>query len=133
LGAQLSPSSTQDFASLSSNEIHMVVAPQNAIVCRIDQDDELSAARICLDHGRGIYSILDGVHDVTVSLGNGVIAGAVLGRMKPKNDNSSNTSPARTNSSAQIATTAAQFEQTLNWYCLLNHIAIDPLILTAPS
>jgi murein DD-endopeptidase MepM/ murein hydrolase activator NlpD len=96
--------------SLTTTELSNVIAPQNAIVSRIEFDEnQTELATLFLDHGRGLYSIISGMSDLTVEIGNGVIAGAVLGKM-PLDKTGSPT--------------------TLIWQCVINGVYINPLILT---
>ena len=87
----------------------VVLAPQQGIVSHIVQPDGFGAS-LCLDHGRGLFSVLHGIQELTVEVGNGVMAGAVLGKI----DASKNTS-----SPAYLA-----------WQCVLNEVNINPLIMT---
>ena len=101
----------QNFVSVTTTELSNIIAPHNAIISRIVFDESSpELATIFLDHGRGLYSIISGVSDVTVETGNGVVAGAVLGKMPSDKANS----PA-----------------TLVWQCVINGVYVNPLILTA--
>ena len=101
----------QNYVSLTTTELGAVSAPQNAIVSRIVMDQgPRSLATVFLDHGRGLYSIITGLSDISVETGNGVIAGAVIGKL-----------PAGTDSSAPAV---------LIWQCQLNGVYVNPLILT---
>lgn len=93
-----------------------VQAPQNAIISHIELHDS-GTATVYLDHGRGLYSILSGLSDLTVEIGNGVVAGAVLGKMLPINYDQQ----------AQANLTVTPF---LNWQVVMNEIYINPLLLT---
>jgi hypothetical protein len=124
-----SRSVTQDFCSFNTNEIKMVIAPQNGIICRIDQDSENSPARLVIDHGRGVYSVLDGVYDLSIELGNGIVGGAALGRLKPQNDLAGREETDLVDTLTRRPTVTPS-PGTLNWYCLLNSAVVDPMILT---
>jgi hypothetical protein len=101
----------QNYVYLSSAELSIITAPQNAMVSRIIQGPEPEAlATVFLDHGRGVYSILTGVADLSVEVGNGVIAGAIIGRL-PANINNDQYS-------------------TLVWQSIVNGVYVNPLILT---
>ena len=89
------------------NQIGTVVAPHNAIVSRIKTNKQ-DISSIFLDHGRGLYSIINGVTDLSVETGNGVVAGAVLGK-----------SPY---AEGQI--------NYVSWQCVLNGVYIDPALLS---
>lgn len=99
----------QNAVSLTTTELAMAVAPQNAIVSKIEINDT-GIATMFLDHGRGLYSVLEGLKDLTVESGNGVVAGAVLGRL-------ANTKP-----NSEI--------KRLVWQTQLNGSYVNPLILT---
>ena len=99
---------TSNAISIRAGQYSSVLAPQNAIVSNIVMDEQDRAA-VILDHGRGLYSILRGLTDLTIDIGNGVVAGAVLGRL-----------PAQ-----------ADLEQSkLVWQTLLNGVFIDPSLLS---
>lgn len=83
---------SKNFVGLTDTTQGVVIAPQNALISKIEAlsaaegNSELEAplSRIFLDHGRGIYSIISGLTDLTVQVGNGVVAGAVIGRIPPQ-------------------------------------------------
>jgi len=98
--------------SLWAPQYSSVIAPQNAIVSNIVMNEQDLAA-VVLDHGRGLYSILRGLTDLTVDVGNGVVAGAVLGRL-PSLD--------------------PQTQQgKLVWQTMLNGVFVDPNLLIDPN
>ena len=99
----------QNHIKLETTALAPVLAPQNALVTKITTDEE-QLSTIYLDHGRGLYSIISGVADLSVAVGNGVVAGAVLGKLPALNDNAQPT--------------------TLYWQCSLNGALINPLLLT---
>lgn len=99
---------TNNAISVQARQYSSVLAPQNAIISNIVMDQQ-ELATIVLDHGRGLYSILRGLTDLTVDVGNGVVSGAVLGRL-----------PAST-----------EVEQSkLVWQTLLNGVFVDPSLLS---
>ena len=103
----------QDYVSLSTTELSTVSAPSNAIVSRIVFEPSSSRsseplATVFLDHGRGVYSIISGITDLNVEIGNGVVAGAVIGKLPPSD----------------------QTPSTVYWRCSMNGTIINPLILT---
>lgn len=101
----------QNYVYLSSTKLSIITAPQNAMVSRIIQGGEPEAlATVFLDHGRGVYSILSGVADLSVEVGNGIVAGAVIGKLPPS-----------------ISTDQPS---TLVWQCIVNGVYVNPLILT---
>ncbi len=65
---------------LQSSEETVIRSPQNAIVSRV-RTSQAGVSELILDHGRGLFSILSGVANLTVETGNGIVAGAVLGRL----------------------------------------------------
>lgn len=99
---------------IRAEKLSTVVAPQTAIVSKIEIS-ESGLSTVFLDHGRGLYSILAGLSDLTVELGNGIVAGAVIGKLTGP-DNVS------TNESSLIAS-------TLVWQTVMNRTYVDPQIL----
>jgi hypothetical protein len=100
----------QNYVYFSSTELKIVTAPQNAMVSRIIQGPQPEAlATVFLDHGRGVYSILSGVADLSVEVGNGIVAGAVIGKL-PSSLNTDQPS-------------------TLFWQSVVNGVYVNPLIL----
>ena len=101
----------QNYVYLSSTELKIVTAPQNAMVSRIIHGPEPEAlATVFLDHGRGVYSILSGVADLSIEVGNGLVAGAIIGKL-PSSVNTDQPS-------------------TLIWQSVVNGVYVNPLILT---
>ena len=101
----------QNFIYLDSTQIETVLAPQNGIVSRIIQSaDGTETASIFIDHGRGLFSIIGGVQDLTVEVGSGVVAGAVIGKL----------------AAVQVDTQPT----TLIWQTVLNGVYVNPQILT---
>ncbi len=99
---------------IRAEKLSTVVAPQTAIVSKIEVS-ESGTSTVFLDHGRGLYSVLAGLSDLTVELGNGIVAGAVIGKIAgPNND--------PTNESTLIAS-------TLVWQTVMNSTYVDPQIL----
>lgn len=95
--------------SMTTTKLAAVVSPQNAIVTRIDTDSE-DLSTLYLDHGRGLLSILQGITDITVEPGNGVVAGAVLGKLP--------------------ASESPSEPHSLIWQTQLNGAFVNPLLLT---
>ena len=113
-------SESRNFIYLTTTEIATVTAPQNAIISKIietpnktqpQNNDTKTNYTVFLDHGRGIYSILTGVSDLTVETGNGVLAGAVLGKIH--SNDITNKKP-----------------RTLIWQTVLNYAYVNPMLLT---
>lgn len=100
---------SQNLVSLTTTELLTVNAPQNAIVTKIETNKN-GLSTIFLDHGRGLYSVLDGVTDLSVETGNGVVAGAVLGKLPSQVDGNA--------------------IKRLTWQCIINGAYVNPLILT---
>ncbi|NNC99702.1 MAG: peptidoglycan DD-metalloendopeptidase family protein [Gammaproteobacteria bacterium] len=99
----------QNYVSLTTTELATVTAPQNAIVSRVLVEQEPPGlATVFLDHGRGLYSIISGLADLSVEKGNGVVAGAVIGKLPVSQD-----TPAE-----------------LIWQCVINGVYINPLVMT---
>lgn len=101
----------QNYVYLSSTNLSIITAPQNAMVSRIIQGGGSQAlATVFLDHGRGVYSILSGVADLSVEVGNGIVAGAVIGKLP--------------------SSLSADEPSILIWQSIVNGVYINPLILT---
>jgi len=98
----------RNYISLSTTQLITVQAPQNAIVSQLTQNDD-GTSTVFLDHGRGLYSILTGLSDLSIEEGNGINRGAVIGRLAA---NESNRLPSK-----------------LIWQCVLNGVYIDPELL----
>jgi murein DD-endopeptidase MepM/ murein hydrolase activator NlpD len=99
----------QNLVSLTTTELLSVKAPQNAIVTKIETDAN-QISTIFLDHGRGLYSVIGGVTDLSINTGNGVVAGAVIGKLPSQNSN--------------------EEAKQLTWQCILNGVYVNPIILT---
>ena len=99
----------QNLVSLTTTELLSVKAPQNAIVSKIVTHANRTST-IYLDHGRGLYSIIGGLDNLSVETGNGIMAGAVIGKLPAP---TSNGEPKR-----------------LTWQCVLNGVYVNPIILT---
>ena len=99
---------TSNAISIRADQYSSVLAPQNAIVSNIVMDEQ-ELATVVLDHGRGLYSVLRGLTDLTVDIGNGVVSGAVLGRLPAPTD---------------VA------KSKLVWQTQLNGVFVDPSLLS---
>ena len=99
---------------LSTPQVSTVVAPQAAIVSKIDLL-ESGLSTVFLDHGRGLYSILSGLDDITVEVGNGIVAGAVIGKLRA--------------SKTTETTRSSDTDNFLIWQTVINNTYIDPQIL----
>ena len=94
-----------------------------------------------IDHGRGIYSAIDGLYQPTVDIGNGVLKGAMIGRISKPNtkiqlsNNLQKTS--RQASRSRFSDLNREQENTnlrrtsLHWQCLVTGTAVDPRLLLA--
>lgn len=108
--------SIQNQISLETNSIISVRSPENALVSNIiiEKDD---SSTVFLDHGRGLYSVISGITDLNVEIGNGVLNRAVIGKVTPT-----------TNFKKSAVGT-----KTLTWQCILNGIYVNPTILSQLS
>jgi len=104
---------TQNQISFETSSIINVRSPENALVSNVIIEKDESAT-VFLDHGRGLYSVISGITDLNVEIGNGVLSGAVIGKVTPTADFKKST----------VAT------KTLTWQCILNGIYVNPTILT---
>lgn len=100
---------TQNHIMLETTALAPVLAPQNALVTKITIDEN-QLSTIYLDHGRGLFSIISGLRELSVSVGNGVVAGAVLGKLPTLSNNNQ--------------------PSTLYWQCILNGVLVNPMLLT---
>ncbi len=96
----------QNLIATRITQIGTVVAPHNAIVSRIETN-EFDISSVFLDHGRGLYSIIHGITDLSVEIGNGVVGGAVLGKTPYYEGRAS----------------------YVSWQCVMNGVYINPVIL----
>ena len=106
---------TPNAIAINVNKLSSVIAPQTAIISKIETS-EAGVSTVYLDHGRGLYSILSGLSDITIEVGNGVVAGAVIGKL-----------PA-TGKGAETNSTPA--DHTLVWQTVINNAYVDPQVLT---
>ncbi len=100
---------------LQSSEETVIRSPQNAIVSKV-RTDQTGISELVLDHGRGLFSILSGVSDLTVETGNGIVAGAVLGRLKGDDKPTIRQAPAE--------------PPQLIWQTVVNGAYVNPIILS---
>lgn len=107
------PLETPNAVSLITTELASVLSPQSAIVSKIEAMDS-GLKRVFLDHGRGVYSIISGLSDLTIEVSNGIVAGAVIGKLPSGNNNSKTT----TNSKRLI------------WQTVVNGEYVNPLLMT---
>lgn len=99
--------------TVTTTRLGTVVAPQSAIVSKIKQTSDGSYT-VFLDHGRGLYSVISGLDDLTIEIGNGIVAGAVIGKL-----------PSNRNNGKQTMST-----KRLVWQTVLNGTYVNPFILT---
>ena len=92
-----------------------VVSPQSAIVSKI-AISKSGLSTVFLDHGRGLYSILSGLTDLAVEPGNGLVSGAVIGKLRVEQD--------RAHSSSSV------ISKRLIWQTVINKSYVDPQLLT---
>ncbi|MGK0375345.1 MAG: hypothetical protein ACJA2E_001822 [Arenicella sp.] len=100
---------------ISATNLSTVVSPQTAIVSKIRTSD-LGISSVYLDHGRGLYSILSGLSDITVEVGNGLVAGAMIGKLLGVDENAADDS--------------ASAGRILVWQTVINNAYVDPQVLT---
>ncbi|MFT6101097.1 MAG: hypothetical protein ACJAYF_003659 [Arenicella sp.] len=100
---------------ISATELSTVVSPQSAIVSKIATSAS-GVSTVYLDHGRGLYSILSGLSDITVEVGNGVVSGAVIGTLLANDEGALDKS--------------ISADQTLIWQTVINNAYVDPQVLT---
>jgi len=104
---------TQNQIFFETSSIISVRSPENALISNIIIQKDGSST-VFLDHGRGLYSVIGGITDLNVEIGNGVVSGAVIGKVTP---------------AASLKKNAAA-TNTLTWQCILNGIYVNPTILT---
>jgi hypothetical protein len=107
------PLETPNAVSLITTELAPVRSPQSAIVSKIETMDN-GLKRVFLDHGRGVYSIISGLSDLTIEVSNGIVAGAVIGKL-PSGNNNANT---------------ANNSKRLIWQTVMNGEYVNPLLMT---
>jgi len=100
---------------LQSSEETVVRSPQNAIVSKV-RTNQAGISELVLDHGRGLFSVLSGVSDLTVETGNGIVAGAVLGRLIDVNRPTIRQAPVE--------------RPKLVWQTVVNGAYVNPMILS---
>jgi len=101
----------QNLVYLDQNQTIDIHAPQNAIISNI-KTDRNGKSTVYLDHGRGLYSVITGLHETTVKIGKGVLSGAVIGKVSPVSNTSNNAI------------------QRITWQCIMNGAFVNPIILT---
>jgi hypothetical protein len=99
---------------VSATELSTVISPQTAIVSKIETSAS-GISTVYLDHGRGLYSILSGLSDITVEIGNGIVSGASIGKLLASDEGASDRS--------------ASAGKTLVWQTVMNNAYIDPQVL----
>jgi hypothetical protein len=100
---------------VSTTILSTVISPQSAIVSKI-RTSESGISSVTLDHGRGLYSILSGLNDITVEIGDGLVAGAVIGKLLAVDEGTLDAS--------------APVDKTLVWQTVINNAYVDPQLLT---
>lgn len=107
------PLETPNAISLITTELASVRSPQSAIVSKIEAMDD-GLKRVFLDHGRGVYSIISGLSDLTIEVSNGIVAGAVIGKLPSNNSDSKK----------------ANNNKKLIWQTVMNGEYVNPLLMT---
>ncbi len=97
----------------------LVRSPQAGIIAKIVTND-VGVSSLVLDHGRGIYSVLHGLDNLAVELGNSVVAGAVLGKVPEQ----------KTTSSRAKKTNDSEIRPKVYWQVQLNGVFVNPLLMT---
>lgn len=113
----------QDYTFAQPLASTLVLAPQAAIIAKVTLA-ESDTYSVVLDHGRGVFSVLHGLSDLTVEVGNGVVAGAVLGKVPSKV--ADKRPPAR----GQARKTAITMGTKVYWQVQLNGVFVNPLLMT---
>ena len=106
-----------NFLYTYAKERSLIRAPQAGFVSNIiDSDDGTQS--IVIDHGQGLYSLIHGLTDLTVEIGNGVTNRAVIGKVA---------TPAQSGSTrdASVESLGQVF-----WQVQLNGVFINPIYLT---
>ena len=104
----------QNLISLETKNILSIRSPENAIVSNIISNDVDNSSTVFLDHGRGLFSIIDGITDLNVEIGNGVLSGSVIGKVTPITDSKKE----------------SVIVKRLTWQCVLNGTYVNPIFLT---
>lgn len=112
----------QNYTYFDSDPRTLVKTPQSGIISKIDTRKGLIST-VIIDHGRGIFSLLHGLTDLTVELGNGVTVGAVIGKVPDKNLD-------KGNSRSSQAKRLVQTKSRVYWQVKLNNVFVNPLLLT---
>lgn len=69
-----------DYLYTLISERSLIRAPQSGFVSNITNSDD-GTQSIVIDHGQGLYSLIHGLSDLTVEVGNGVTNRAVIGKV----------------------------------------------------
>lgn len=101
-------SAQQTFISQTMSGITAVHTPQKGIISNQWKSDN-DMHYIAISHGRGVYSVLAGLDEVIVNIGDGLHKGALIGKITP--------SVGKTNN-------------RLHWYAVMNNTFINPTIVT---
>ncbi len=105
----------QNHSFIVSSPLTLIRAPQAGIVSKLITT-EAGLSTLVIDHGSGVQSVLHGLSDITVELGNGVTAGAVLAKVpRLDNDQTKNTST---------------LSHIVYWQVRMNGVFVDPLLMT---
>lgn len=105
---------TQQYMSLlDTDKSTVIIAPQDGVISRIEQSESKQRYTVYIDHGRGLYSLICGLSELAIELGDGVVNGAVIGKFDSKLPNSD----------------VSQAIQ-LRWQVVMNGVLVDPVILT---
>jgi len=104
---------SQNQIFLEVDNIISIKAPENALISNIKTNQDGSKT-VFLDHGRGLFSIIGGLTEINVEIGNGVLSGAVIGKVTP-------------DANFKNATVK---NRLLTWQCIVNNTYVNPFIFT---
>jgi hypothetical protein len=99
----------QTYLSLTTTALETIHSPQDGLISLIEPYRDRSYS-VYIDHGRDLYSILHGVTDLNIEIGNGIIRDAVIGKVP--------------------SDTSIEKPATIIWQTSFNKVLIDPETLT---
>ena len=119
----------QNYTWSTAPQLSLVRAPQSGIVTKITSNEK-DVSNVIIDHGRGVYSLLHGLTDLTIKVGNGVVAGAVLGKVPALGSRNSRSPGARSPVVASPDRSSDVANARVYWQVQLNDVFVNPLLLT---
>jgi len=111
----------QNYTTISASSHSLVKAPQAGIISSIIELNS-GTATVIIDHGRGLFSLIHNISELAIEIGNGVVSGAVIGKV-----------PEPTRSQRVNRHTNTNKPEVINqiyWQVQLNDVFINPLIMT---